>query len=86
MIARFGSSPMMIGNTNVAPNIATTCWAPSPIVLGQDSRSSGLTTSPGRQRSAVTEELPTEGHAPSWGSVPRDGPYRCRTPPRAPDE
>ena len=46
-IARFGSRPMMIGKTNVAPNIATTCWAPMPIVLCQGSRSSGLTTSPG---------------------------------------
>jgi hypothetical protein len=46
MMARFGSRPMMIGNTNVAPNIATTCCAPTPIVLGQDSRSSGLTGVP----------------------------------------
>ena len=45
--ARFGSRPMTSGNTNVAPNIATTCWAPNPIVRGQESRSSGLTTSPG---------------------------------------
>ena len=47
MIARLALRPMMSGNTNVAPNIATTCWAPSPTVLGQDSRSSGLTTAPG---------------------------------------
>ena len=47
MIARLGSSPMTIGNTNVAPNIATTCWAPRPTVRGHDSRSSGFTTSPG---------------------------------------
>ena len=45
-IARFGSRPMMIGKTNVAPNIATTCCAPTPIVFGQDSRSSGLTGVP----------------------------------------
>ena len=30
MIARLGSSPMTSGKTNVAPNIATTCWAPRP--------------------------------------------------------
>ena len=45
-IARFASSPMMSGKTNVAPNIATTCWAPIPIVRGQESRSSGATDSP----------------------------------------
>src|SRR6478735_7400589 len=46
MMARFGSRPMINGKTNVAPNMATTCWAPTPIVLGQDSRSSGRTTAP----------------------------------------
>src|SRR6185436_17161868 len=45
MIASCGLSPMSIGNTKVAPNIATTCWAPRPTVLGHDSRSSGATTS-----------------------------------------
>ncbi len=38
MIARLGSSPITIGNTNVAPNMATTCWAPSPTVLPHGSR------------------------------------------------
>ena len=38
---------MTSGNTNVAPNIATTCWTPIPTVRGHDSRSSGRTTSPG---------------------------------------
>ncbi len=47
MIARFGSRPMSTGATNDAPNIATTCWAPSPKVRGQESRSSGRTTAPG---------------------------------------
>ena len=47
MIARLGSSPITSGNTKVAPNIATTCWAPSPTVLPQGSRSSGATGSPG---------------------------------------
>src|SRR4051812_39539650 len=46
-MARFGSRPMTIGNTKVAPNIATTCWAPIPTVLPQGSRSSGATGSPG---------------------------------------
>src|SRR6478609_10434173 len=46
MIARLAFKPMINGKTNVAPNIATTCCAPTPIVLGQDNRSSGRTTSP----------------------------------------
>src|ERR671926_449272 len=46
MIARFASSPMTIGKTKVAPNIATTCCAPIPTVRGHDSRSSGATASP----------------------------------------
>src|SRR3954451_21962517 len=46
-IARLGSSPITNGNTNVAPNIATTCCAPSPAVLPHGSRSSGATGSPG---------------------------------------
>ena len=37
---------MMIGKTNVAPNIDTTCWPPNPMVLAQLSRSPGATTSP----------------------------------------
>src|SRR5688500_11732829 len=47
MIARLAFSPMMIGNTKVAPNMATTCWAPRPVVLPQDRRSSGATAAPG---------------------------------------
>src|SRR5687767_6471428 len=47
MIARLGLRPMMIGNTNVAPNMAMTCWAPSPVVLPQLSRCCGATGSPG---------------------------------------
>src|SRR4051812_25364014 len=46
-IASWGFRPMMSGNTNVAPNIATTCWAPSPAVRPHESRSSGATTSVG---------------------------------------
>ena len=45
--ARFGFSPMMAGNTKVAPNIATTCWAPRPAIRSPDSRSPGRTTAPG---------------------------------------
>jgi hypothetical protein len=37
---------MTSGNTNVPPNMATTCWAPNPTVRGQDSRSSGATAAP----------------------------------------
>ena len=46
-IARLGSSPITTGNTKVAPNMATTCWAPRPTVLPHGSRSSGATGSPG---------------------------------------
>jgi hypothetical protein len=45
--ARFGLSPIIAGNTNVAPNIATTCWAPRPAIRSDDSRSPGRTTEPG---------------------------------------
>ena len=37
----------MSGNTKVAPNMATTCWAPIPTVLPQASRWCGATASPG---------------------------------------
>ena len=47
MIASWGFSPMTSGKTNVAPNMATTCWAPRPAVLPHDRRSSGATTSLG---------------------------------------
>ena len=47
MIASWALRPMTSGKTKVAPNIATTCWAPSPTVLPHDSRSSGATTSSG---------------------------------------
>ena len=47
MIASWGLRPMTSGKTNVAPNIATTCWAPRPTVLPHDRRSSGATTSLG---------------------------------------
>ncbi len=47
MIARLGSSPMTIGKTNVAPNMATTCWAPRPAVRPQVRRWCGATASPG---------------------------------------
>lgn len=43
-----GGNPVMSGTVNVAPNIATTCCAPMPTVRGQDRRSCGWTTSPGR--------------------------------------
>ncbi len=47
MIASCGLSPMISGKTKVAPNIATTCWAPSPAVRPHESRSSGATEAPG---------------------------------------
>lgn len=39
-----GGNPVSTGTRKVAPNIATTCWAPMPMVRGQLSRSSGATT------------------------------------------
>ena len=42
-----GGKPVNNGTRKVAPNIATTCWAPIPAVRGHDSRSPGRTTSPG---------------------------------------
>lgn len=45
--ARLGSRPIMTGKTNVPPNIATTCCAPTPAVFGQLRRSSVMTATPG---------------------------------------
>ena len=42
-----GGMPVMMGTRNVAPNMATTCCMPTPMVSGQASRSSGATTWPG---------------------------------------
>ena len=42
-----GSKPVRIGTRNVAPNMATTCCAPMPMVRGQVRRSFGSTISPG---------------------------------------
>ncbi|GAB0105230.1 hypothetical protein JMUB6875_42080 [Nocardia sp. JMUB6875] len=47
MMARLGSNPISTGATKLAPNMATTCCAPSPNVRGHDNRSSGRTTAPG---------------------------------------
>ncbi|BBY49766.1 hypothetical protein MARA_32340 [Mycolicibacterium arabiense] len=43
-----GGKPVSTGTRNVAPNMATTCWAPIPMVRGQLSRSSGATTAASR--------------------------------------
>src|SRR5690606_12748027 len=42
-----GGIPVRSGTRKVAPNMATTCWAPKPIVRGQESRSSGRTIASG---------------------------------------
>src|SRR5690625_7980406 len=42
-----GGKPVKRGTRNVAPNMATTCCIPIPIVSGQARRSSGFTTAPG---------------------------------------
>src|SRR6187200_278392 len=39
-----GGKPVSTGTRKVAPNIATTCWAPMPMVRAQLSRSWGATT------------------------------------------
>ena len=46
-MARLASSPMTRGKTNVAPNMATTCWAPMPTVRPHVRRSFGATARPG---------------------------------------
>lgn len=48
-IARFAFSPVISGNTNVPPNIATMCWAPTPMVSNQDSLSAGRVIAPTRR-------------------------------------
>ena len=71
MIARLGSRPMTSGKTNVAPNIATTCWAPSPTVRPQVSRSSGATASTRVSPPWTTSHLNIDAMAPpsSGGSA-----------------
>src|SRR5436309_2734642 len=69
MMASCGFSPMTSGKTNVAPNIATTCWAPSPTVRGQASRSSGRTPAPaGRGALSVGRVAVRVGR---WWRAPR---------------
>ncbi len=45
-MAMFGSNPMRIGASTVAPNMAITCCTPIAAVCGQGSRSSGAITPP----------------------------------------
>ena len=45
-----GGKPVMSGTRKVAPNIATTCCMPIPMVGSQASRSRGATTWPGWMR------------------------------------
>ncbi len=66
-----GGKPVSTGTRKVAPNIATTCWAPMPMVRGQLSRSSGATTSAsdgtGFQVSGITVlEYTIAGHLESY--------------------
>ena len=42
-----GENPVSSGTRKVAPNMATMCCEPIPMVRGQDRRSWGCTTSPG---------------------------------------
>ena len=43
----FTGKPVSVGTSSVAPNMATTCCMPMPIVRPQLKRSSGATTAPG---------------------------------------
>src|SRR5215217_1810845 len=75
MMASCGLSPITIGNTKVAPNIATTCCAPRPTIRGQDRRSSTRTTAPGG------------GVLPSWTTRQLNRAMTCapfEEPPRVP--
>src|SRR5690348_1604830 len=75
-----GGNPDSTGTRNVAPNIATTCWAPMPMVRGQLSRSSGATTKAsdgtGFQPSEITvvDYTPSAVLAPDGRSTPTVGP------------
>ena len=73
MIASWGLSPMTSGKTKVAPNIATTCWAPRPTVLPHDRRSSGATTSSG-PASPVPLQFPTQAQRHGIASLMRASP------------
>ncbi len=84
MIARLGSRPMTIGKTNVAPNIATTCWAPSPVVRAQVRRWFGATASPGS--GWTTSHLNIDGMtAPPCSVVPGNQNRDHQTAMAAPD-
>ena len=69
-IARLGSRPITRGNTKVAPNIATTCWAPRPAVLPQPSRWSGATASPGAGSTTSHLNIDTSTTSPVPGTAP----------------
>ena len=56
-----GGKPVSTGTKNVAPNIATTCWAPSPMVRGQLSRSPGATTKPWSARVSTRVQVSGTG-------------------------
>ena len=53
-----GGMPVMIGTRKVAPNMATTCCIPTPMVSGQLRRSSGPDHLAGADGLAVAVELP----------------------------
>ena len=61
-----GEKPVRSGTRNVAPNMATTCCIPIPMVRGQVRRSSGSTTSPGR----TVFPLPCNRHPMALMSLP----------------
>src|SRR3954470_19918844 len=72
LIGGLGSNPMTMGKTKVAPNIATTCWAPTPTVLPHGSRWLAATGSPGAGSTTshlnIDIEVPFAGCRPSHGT------------------
>ncbi|BDO40800.1 hypothetical protein CELD12_02900 [Cellulomonas sp. NTE-D12] len=57
-----GEKPVSSGTRKVAPNIATTCCRPIPVVRGQLSRSPGDTTAPG----AIVRPSPCSFQLQRW--------------------
>lgn len=63
-----GGKPVRTGTRNVAPNIATTCCAPMPMVRPQSSRSPGATTKSSSARDSTYfqfSKVTIENYTPS---------------------
>ena len=84
--ARFGLSPIIAGNTNVAPNIATTCWAPRPAIAATTAAPRGGQPSPaagsGHHRQASSPPR-TSPASPVRSPAPADKQHCRSVPPPA---